>query len=600
MRDFQNVLIENNTTRTILIFLLLVATFGLVYLTSKFYVVDVSVAVEPEGTGEVHGTGIYEKGETVNLKVIPKDGYGLYKWTEENQIELKEEFVDVKLKDYERPTMYSLTSNKNRDLTAHFSPLVDLEDKGLSNDLKRSFNNQRNINGWYCTENLTLAHLEHLEHIQLSRHIRIEDEDFFTKVPNAKSLTLEGTNLDLSILKRYPNIKSLTIIGCPYSEDDLISIDKLEQLTELRILNVTVDEQQLKDISKLGNLEVLEITKSELTDISPISELTNLKELNLNQNSISNLAPLSNLTTIKKLQMDNNYIEDISALNTMSNLEYISLSKNQIVDITALKKLEKVKKINLENNEIESVQPLKTLTNLEDLNVGENKVQNVTTLGKLESLKKLNLTSNKISEITALKNLQVDKLYLSDNYISHIKSLEGIDDLKFLDVSNNSITDSSQIKNLSNVEKINIRGNEIDGVLSQINQIEICHIIMEKENIEEVIPLDLEPWNNLTGIELLKSPDGKDTVVLVESRELIYDIVIINTDIFKSGKKRYHMSLDEHSKSRMAKNEYSVRAQWHRNGVDLHFERNTLGVENSLVYRFDLRQKNVDVFYNYE
>ena len=69
--------------------------------------------------------------------------------------------------------------------------------------------------------------------------------------------------------------------------------------------------------------------------LSGVEQLNNLKNLNLSHNQIADLQPLST-TSLEVLYATNNQISDISALQGMESLKELSLRSNQLTDASPL------------------------------------------------------------------------------------------------------------------------------------------------------------------------------------------------------------------------------------------------------------------------
>ena len=107
---------------------------------------------------------------------------------------------------------------------------------------------------------------------------------------------------------------------------DLSPLLELQNLNQLSLSNTT---QCLSDLSELKQLKALYMSCSGLEDISFLAELTNLEELDISENDISDLTPLSGLKNLKYLYLYSNNISDISPLAELTNLERLDLRYNE-------------------------------------------------------------------------------------------------------------------------------------------------------------------------------------------------------------------------------------------------------------------------------
>ncbi len=101
------------------------------------------------------------------------------------------------------------------------------------------------------------------------------------------------------------------------------SMSGLEYATNVKSLkvnrtdNYTAPQTDISALASMTQLNLLEITNSNLVDISPIANLVNLDTLNLSGNEIQDISALSALTKLRVLILSNNSIQDISPLGSI-------------------------------------------------------------------------------------------------------------------------------------------------------------------------------------------------------------------------------------------------------------------------------------------
>jgi hypothetical protein len=111
------------------------------------------------------------------------------------------------------------------------------------------------------------------------------------------------------------------------------------------------------------------------------------------------------LTQLEGINLSHNQISDLTPLAELTQLEGINLSHNQISDLTPLAKLTQLKGLDLGVNQISNLKPLEKLTRLKGLSLACNQIIDVTTLAKLTDLEWLELTCNPIPDKPLLENL---------------------------------------------------------------------------------------------------------------------------------------------------------------------------------------------------
>ncbi|MCI0471939.1 MAG: GTP-binding protein, partial [Candidatus Aminicenantes bacterium] len=88
-----------------------------------------------------------------------------------------------------------------------------------------------------------------------------------------------------------------------------------------------------------GDVTSLNLSASQIVDISFLIDFPKLTHLNLRNNKISDLSPLKILSQLNRLDLNNNQITDLSPLKSLTQLNYLDLSNNQITDLSPLRAL---------------------------------------------------------------------------------------------------------------------------------------------------------------------------------------------------------------------------------------------------------------------
>ena len=128
--------------------------------------------------------------------------------------------------------------------------------------------------------------------------------------------------------------------------------------------------------------------------------LMNISQLDLSTSQISDISPLQSLTGITRLKLINNNITDLTPLQSLTNLTELNLSYNQVKDVTPLQSLENLNLLNLSYNRVEDVSPLQSLKRLNELNLNNNQVSDISSLQPLERLTYLFVRDNPIENET--------------------------------------------------------------------------------------------------------------------------------------------------------------------------------------------------------
>ena len=147
---------------------------------------------------------------------------------------------------------------------------------------------------------------------------------------------------------------------------------------------------------KLIALTQLDLSETQLTDVSSLKGLTNLTHLNLKQNMISDVSALRGLNNLTVLELGSNQLTDVNDLKGLTRLTKLWLYSNQLTDVSALKGLSNLTLLALQSNQLTEVNSLRGLTKLTVLELGSNQLTDVSVLKGLTMLTKLWLYSNQL------------------------------------------------------------------------------------------------------------------------------------------------------------------------------------------------------------
>lgn len=160
-----------------------------------------------------------------------------------------------------------------------------------------------------------------------------------------------------------------------------------------------------KDVEKI---QYLAAGGSGIKSLAGIENLTNLYRLTLDENQISDITPLKNLTKLQVLDLDDNQISNIDSLKGLNNLTSLSLGNNKITNIESLSGLINLKGLDLSDNSIKDISTISKLNKLQSVYIAGNFFDNVNVLIQMKNLHEVDgdenldtylLTYNKASQI---------------------------------------------------------------------------------------------------------------------------------------------------------------------------------------------------------
>jgi len=212
-------------------------------------------------------------------------------------------------------------------------------------------------------------------------------------------------------------VLAITPMTMTISANNTVSVDLSMQI---------ITNEQLAELVANGtipkNVTELNLSRNQISDLTPLSELTELRQLNLLLNPISDIAPLSELQQLNLSQnaFSDTAISDITPLSNLVNLQRLELSWNKISDITPLSNLVNLGNNNgwldLSGNQINDISPLSELAELKIIFLVSNKITDLLPFKQLTELQWLDLSPNPITleQVEALQTVLPDCTIVHD------------------------------------------------------------------------------------------------------------------------------------------------------------------------------------------
>ncbi|WP_431135589.1 T9SS type A sorting domain-containing protein [Psychroserpens mesophilus] len=256
-----------------------------------------------------------------------------------------------------------------------------------------------------------------------SQIIDIPDANFKNALLNTACADFNGngvfsSQVDLNNDDEIQLSEALGVQGLRVWNQNIVSVEGLENFINLTYLNVTFNYIETMDISALTNLTDLLCYGNELTALD-VSNNLSLENLYCNENQITELDVTLN-TNLKNFECYINLLTDLDVTSNV-NLETLNCSQNQLseIDVTSNPLL---------------IWLLASNTNLSVLDITNNPL-----------LESLIVDNNNLLSIDLSQNPNLASVYLSNNLLTEI-DISNNPDVFELIVQNNNLS-SANIKN---------------------------------------------------------------------------------------------------------------------------------------------------------
>lgn len=299
--------------------------------------------------------------------------------------------------------------------------------------------------------------------------ITAEDMKKLRAFKNDTWLKFESCSFESGALSAIPltEIGQLIITDC----DGVDSLDVLSNFPELFLLRINdsgLKDGMLPSSIASDQLETLDLSCNELTEIPEIALADSVTTLDLSKNAISDFSDLSGQDSLISLSIAGNGIQDFSGISNLEHLQMLYAEDNELTGTNDLENMVYLKELDLRNNKISNWDGLENLTLLTILKIGGNPDSNgISAVMNCAST----LTSIDVSGISIDEELQsllescvnATKLYADECGLTDENSefLLNMPLLTELSISGNSLTNCTNLKSLGNLSCLNLSNNQL-------------------------------------------------------------------------------------------------------------------------------------------
>jgi len=354
----------------------------------------------------------------------------------------------------------------------------------------------------------------------------------YSKFPSAISNLPELETLNFNY-NNYRTIKYSPDVTLTTIENESLKLSK--KLKKLTFVQIEFSKDNLKELSKLSNLEELVFNRCKFksNDIASLESLKNLSKLSIyTRMGYQGIIPthIEKIKSLKQLRIKNYSCKEKSYdLTGLDNLESLYLILSEACDLD-LSKLNKLSELTIQGpsyvfvNGLESPMDFKLPNSLKNLSLIrlEFTSENYKEIASLPNLEELIIDCYGDSKDINIKSLEchdnlrklVIKAFTNDssNLENSPEFLNDLVNLTYLEITNAGLTEIPQLDNLKKLEHLDLSNNKLfkfPKALASLKNVE--YIDLNSNVIYDKIPENLNQLNNLKyfNIENNKSINGK-------------------------------------------------------------------------------------------
>ncbi|XP_064199070.1 leucine-rich repeat and IQ domain-containing protein 1 [Anguilla rostrata] len=268
----------------------------------------------------------------------------------------------------------------------------------------------------------------------------------------------------------------------PLSIDTILQSAAWSSLKQ--VTTVTLEDLpgcSLSTLSECTKLQALSLRRCGLLALEGLSACRGLRHIDLQENEIK-FVNCKDLSKLQVLLLSRNQLTSIHGLEDAVNLDVLELSHNRISRLGGLESQKRLQRLLIDHNQLISTRGLSELYTLLYLDCGYN---HLTSMGDIENcalLSTLKLQGNNLTEPPSLKNhILMKELYLDDNIVSSLDSLSvcWLPLLQLISASKNSITHLPPLSDCVSLERLDISHNCLSELENVRHSLKGCSQLQE-------------------------------------------------------------------------------------------------------------------------
>jgi Leucine-rich repeat (LRR) protein len=267
------------------------------------------------------------------------------------------------------------------------------------------------------------------------------------------------------------------------SKDDLAKVTNLDSI-DLSNNRAVYD---LEPLRKLLKLQTIVLNKTMITDLAALEAHREIRFLDISDTEVKDLSVASHFIRLKALKADRTKIEKLDPLYGIESLEKLYVDLSGVHDITVREFLEhnpkclvvhKTNHLNRWWRELSGYwkdifraqmkdttstrENLHRLVEQERLEFKDVPVRDLAALSEFVRLQELHFSGTAIVNITAPENLaSLKSLHATNSPLQRIEALEKFSELEDLDISNTPVDDLKPVERLQKLRIFNGAGTQI-------------------------------------------------------------------------------------------------------------------------------------------
>ena len=159
------------------------------------------------------------------------------------------------------------------------------------------------------------------------------------------------------------------------------------------------------EIEELEGIVFVDISNTQVTDISSLSRLKNLQSVNISGTKVESIESLKNLTNLYYLDANGSDLQSLPIFSAQNSIRRISIAGTQIEELPDLSGLPDLAELYASDTPLRNISGLKGVKSLRRLELARTSVEDITPISELESLDFLDISHSPIAELRPMLSL---------------------------------------------------------------------------------------------------------------------------------------------------------------------------------------------------
>jgi Leucine-rich repeat (LRR) protein len=302
------------------------------------------------------------------------------------------------------------------------------------------------------------------------------------------------------------------VSGCEQIEisaSDLPDISELAGFRDLKRLLIsqvplnTRTDMDASPLATLTNLETLLLNSSRFTNLEPVQGMTHLSALSIGGTLIRDLSPVRSLTGLKSVDVRDSHVTDLAPLAASRGLEELTVDGKQVPTVGALSSAKGLRKLVLIDQNAVDFSPIEALSHLESIFIWGPPVINLSFVRKLPKLRSLQISSFGVPAA-------------SGSQIVDASAICATGELDALTIGSVQLDSLDFVTGCTKLTELNLSGMRI----RSIAELSGMHLL-RKISLVDVPVVEISPLltlANLESVTLLRVPARADVISELERR----------------------------------------------------------------------------------